>query len=318
MPRAIIVGCAGQDGRLLWDQLRERQFALLGITRSSVVSDAANWGHGPVDVLDPAAVRRLVEEFRPDHVYYLAAHHHSSQDDRPDEAGLWRASWDTHVRGFQNVLEAVRERHRAARIFYASSSRIFGEAATSPQSEATPFRPTDVYGATKASGMMLASYYRRAHGIHVSSGILFNHESPLRDARFVTQHVVNGLAAIKVGRGERLPIGSLSARTDWGYAPDYTRAMQMILQADAPEDFVVATGETHSVRELIEIAAEALGVQWQGRVVENQAILQRPAQQLCGDASRLRAATGWRPQVPFADMVRILAKAALARHTNAA
>jgi GDPmannose 4,6-dehydratase len=318
MSRAVIVGSGGQDGRLLWEQLRERQFSLVGLTRGDVRCHQSRWDAGPVDVLDAAAVRALVDAFQPDQVYYLAAHHHSSQDDRPSEAALWRASWQTHVTGFENFLAAVQQARAPARVFYASSSRIFGEATASPQNEATPFKPSCVYGATKAAAMMVASYYRRAHGVYVSSGILFNHESPLRGAQFVSQRVVDGLVALKLGRSQHLAIGDLDARVDWGYAPDYTRAMQLILAADAPEDFVVASGETHSIRELIALAAEVLGVEWEGRVIENKGILQRGSQELCGDAARLRTVTGWRPSVSFAAMIRILAEAALARQRTAA
>jgi GDPmannose 4,6-dehydratase len=198
-----------------------------------------------------------------------------------------------------------------ARIFYAASSRVFGEVEASPQNEGTPFRPTCVYGITKALGMMLADYYRRNHKMFVSCGILFNHESPLRGREFVSQRIVNGLVALKTGRATSLQIGDLNARVDWGYAPDYTRAMQLILDASAPDDFVIASGETHSVREMIEIAAEFLEIDWEGRVVENAQILRRNPQDLCGDASRLRRLTGWQPSASFREMVQIMAKAAL-------
>jgi GDPmannose 4,6-dehydratase len=161
--------------------------------------------------------------------------------------------------------------------------------------------------------MVLADYYRRTHGVRVACGILFNHESPLRGEQFVSQRVVNGLAAIKFGRAEVFHVGSLDAKVDWGYAPDYTRAMQLMLESDLEGDFVVATGRTHSLREFVSIAAEHMGVEWEGRVVEKARILTRPSQGLCGDAARLRRATGWAPSVDFRGMVGILADAAVAR-----
>jgi GDPmannose 4,6-dehydratase len=317
MRRAIIVGHSGQDGSILWEQLAAKGFSLIGISRHQLRVHEAQW-HEAVDITDAAGVRRLVDGFRPDQIYYLAAHHHSSQQQTAEELAMWQASWTVHTRSFLHFLDAIRACHSTARIFYAGSSRLFGQVATSPQTENTPFRPSCVYGATKAMGVMLADYHRRNHGVFASCGVLFNHESPLRGREFVSQRVVDGLVGLKTGRAESLQIGNLGARVDWGYAPDYTRAMQLILEADAPDDFVIASGETHSVREMIEIAAEYLDVSWEGRVVENAQILRRGSQDLCGDPSRLRRVTGWQPETSFRDMVRIMARAALAREGLAA
>jgi GDPmannose 4,6-dehydratase len=163
---------------------------------------------------------------------------------------------------------------------------------------------------TKAAGMLLADYYRRVHGLFVSCGILFNHESPLRGPQFVTQRVVRGLVAIARGEASELEVGSLDARVDWGYAPDYTHAMQAMLEMQVPGDFVVATGKTHSVRDLVEVAAARLGLDWRRVVVEESGVLKRGAQGLCGDASRLRSATGWAPSIAFSEMVELLVDAA--------
>jgi GDPmannose 4,6-dehydratase len=308
MRRAVIVGHTGQDGRILWEQLAIRGFSLVGISRRELRVHESLWKDA-VDIADPMAVRGLVSGFRPDQIYYLAAHHHSSQQQTSD-AAVWEASWAVHTQGFLHFLRAVTDCHPLARIFYAASSRVFGEVEVSPQDEGTPFRPTCVYGITKALGMELAEYHRRNHDLFVSCGILFNHESPLRGREFVSQRIVNGLFELKTGRATLLQIGDLTARVDWGYAPDYTRAMQLILDAGAPDDFVIASGETHSVREMIEIAAEFLEITWEGRVVENATILQRNPQDLCGDASRLRRATGWYPGTSFREMVQIMVNAA--------
>ena len=312
MPRALIVGHSGQDGSILWDQLAARGFELIGLSRCGVRVHEATWDV-TVDIGAADAVRRLVETFRPDQVYFLAAHHHSSEQLRGGDGELWRGSWDVHVRAFGHVLAAVADCRPQARIFYASSSRVFGDAQTSPQDETTPLRPVCAYGVTKAAGMMLADYYRRIHGLFVACGILFNHESPLRGPHFVTRRVIDGIVALKKGSRSSFEIGSLDARVDWGYAPDYIRAMQMMLDTAEPQDFVVASGRTHSVRDLVTTAAQHLDLDWQGRVIETSAILQRNAQELCGHASRLRAATGWQPWVDFDGMVRILIDAALAR-----
>jgi GDPmannose 4,6-dehydratase len=312
MPRALIIGHSGQDGSLLWEQLAARGFELVGLSRRGVRAHEVAWD-APVDIGDPGAVHQFVDAFRPDQVYFLAAHHHSSEQLRSDDADLWRGSWQVHVHAFGHVLAAAADCCPQARIFYASSSRIFGDAETSPQNEDTPLRPSCIYGVTKASGMLLADYYRRVHGLFVACGILFNHESPLRGPQFVTRRVVDGLVELKRGSRSSFEIGSLDARVDWGYAPDYTRAMQMILDGGQAEDFVVASGRTHSVRELAATAAQYLNLDWEDRVVETSAILQRDAQELCGDAARLRAAVGWKPSVDFRGMVRILVDAALAR-----
>ncbi|HET8940459.1 MAG TPA: GDP-mannose 4,6-dehydratase [Rudaea sp.] len=312
MPRALIVGHSGQDGSLLWEQLVARGFELIGLARNAVRAHAAAWDDR-VDIRDADVVRRLVDAFRPDQVYFLAAHHHSSEQPRGDDGELWRGSWDVHVHAFSHFLAAVADCCSQARIFYAASSRVFGHAETSPQDEITALRPACPYGVTKAAGMMLADYYVRERGLCVSCGILFNHESPLRSAQFVSRRVVEGLMALRDGRASRLEIGTLDACVDWGYAPDYTRAMQLLLDAPNPGHFVVASGIMHSVRDLIAIAADYLGVEWESRVVETARLLKRDPQQLCGDASRLRQATGWMPTVDFRQMVHILVDGALER-----
>jgi GDPmannose 4,6-dehydratase len=311
MSRALIIGHRGQDGRILWDQLATRGFALVGVARCGVQAQGFEW-NAPVDIEDPATIFNLVEAFAPTQVYYLAAHHHSSQDKAIRDTDVWGRSWAVHVIGFGHLLEAVTAASPDTRVFYASSSRVFGAAETSPQDESTPRHPDDSYGVTKAAGMLLADRYRRTQGAFVSCGILYNHESPLRASQFVSQRVVHGLVAIRRGEAKRLELGSLDAEVDWGYAPDYVRAMQAILEVSAPDDFVIATGESHRVRDLVEVAAAHLGMEWRDVVVETGGILQRGTQGLRGDATRLRMATGWQPQVDFCGMVRILVDAALA------
>jgi len=309
MPRSLIVGVGGQDGRILWDQLLACGHTLIGLSRNSIRLHQAEL-YEVVDILNPAAVLKLMAEYRPDQIYYLAAHHHSSQDSVSDTAVVWRFSDEIHVQALRYVLEAVRIASPDSRIFYASSSRVFGLAEHSPQTEDTPLRPVCIYGVTKAMGMMLADFYRRTHGLFVASGILFNHESPLRGDSFVSQRVVKGMARIKAGRNDKLRLGDLQIRVDWGYAPDYTAAMQLMLEANTPQDFVIASGATHSIRDLVVLAAEQFELSWEEHVIEDRQLLKRPPQELCGDAARLTQATGWRPRTSFPDLVRILAAAA--------
>lgn len=312
MPRALIIGHRGQDGQILWNQLRELGYSLVGIARNGVQSEGFEYA-GRCDLEDAETVHSLIKAVLPTHLYYLAAHHHSSQDVAIRDSDVWDRSWAVHVIGFGHVLDAVAKLAPATRVFYASSSRIFGAASSGRVNEASPRTPEDSYGVTKASGMLLADYYRRVRGLSVSCGILFNHESPLRPAQFVTQRVVRGLVAVSRGESERLELGSLDARVDWGYAPDYTRAMQAILAIDVPGDFIIATGILHSVGDLVAAVATRLGLDWRNVVVEAGSILQRNAQGLCGDSSRLHAATGWMPSVNFGEMVRCLVEAELAR-----
>lgn len=313
MSRALIIGHTGQDGQILWDQLVKRGFVLVGVSRSGVRTHGVEWA-SPVDVADAPSIQALVEAFMPTQVYYLAAHHHSSQDAGINAADIWDRSWAVHVHGFGHVLQVLAAVVPAARVFYAASSRVFGATTSAtPLDEAAPHRPDDSYGVTKAAGMLLADHYRRVHGLFVSCGILFNHESPLRGPQFVTQRVVRGLAAITRGEATQLEVGSLDARVDWGYAPDYTRAMQAMLEVQAPEDFVVATGTTHSVRDLVEIAADCFGLDWAKVVIETGGLLRRGVQGLCGNPTRLRMTAGWEPTVTFRSIVERLVAAEIAR-----
>ena len=311
MPRALIVGHTGQDGQILWSQLADRGFSLAGISRTSVRPTLDSLG-AMVDIANATQVKQFLQAFAPDQIYFLAARHHSSEEEN-DPSSVWSASWAVHVDAFVNFLWAARSLPKRPRIFYASSSRVFGDAEVSPQNETTPLKPICVYGATKAAAMTVADYFRRVHDVFVCCGILFNHESPLRGSQFVSQRIVEGLVAMKVGRADSLALGSLEARVDWGYAPDYTAAMQCIIDCDAPQDFVVASGKTHSIREFVVAAAQILGVDIRDRIVERPTLLTRRSQDLCGDASRLRDVTGWSPKYSFTQMIAILSEHALRR-----
>lgn len=293
MNRALIVGSAGQDGRILDTQLRARGVVVTGIDR------------GDVSLADREAVCVAVRACAPDAVYYLAAHHHSSEESADDDVVVLRESLDVHVHGLAHVLDALRE--TPARLFHAASSHVFGRPGVPLQNEATPRMAINVYGMTKSLGMDLVRHYRDAHGVHASSGILYNHESVLRGESFVTTRLVRGArqAAAARARGEilRIEVGSLSAVVDWGWAPDYTDAMQRIVQADTPDDYVVATGVAHSVGDFARIAFAAVGLDAGDHVVEQAGRVKKPSATLVGDASKLRGRLGWSPSVTFEDMV---------------
>jgi GDPmannose 4,6-dehydratase len=261
-----------------------------------------------VDILDAAAVENAVRAFAPEEIYYLAACHHSSQERPPGDRELFQQSFAINVFGLVNFLEAMRLIGGPARLFYAASSHVFGVAPT-PQDETTPFRPDSAYGITKAAGAECVRFYRQTHGLFAAVGILYNHESPWRRPQFVTQKIARAAAAIKAGRENRLVLGDLEAAVDWGYAPDYVDAMIRILALPQPDDFVVATGQAHTVREFVEIAFGLLGLNWKEHVQVTPGLIVAPPRDLVGKADKLIAATGWKPSVTFAELVALLVRA---------
>ncbi len=308
MKHAIIVGSEGQDGRLLFDRLERDGYSVLGIGRGKT---------SPVDILDRDGVRALVSSFRPDEVYYLAAHHGSSQDLGAEESlDLLQASHEVHVAGLLHFLEALRRDRPSASLFYAASSRIFGHPETETQDETTPLDPRCAYGITKACGTLCCRLYRRLHSLRASVGILYNHESPARLAGFVSRKIVDGAVAIQRGNRTPLVVADLGARVDWGFAPDFVEAMVRIAAREEPGDFVVATGVARSVREFVEVAFGLAGLDWRKHVVEDPSLVARPSPTLVGNARKLRTMTGWAPSVSFEEMVGILYRAACSRREN--
>jgi GDPmannose 4,6-dehydratase len=313
MRRVVIVGSGGQDGRILFEQ-RARDCAVLGLDVGTVTQHrlAEVAPAEPVDLQDRRQVALLLERIVPDEVYYLAAHHHSAEE-HPDEAADLRACFDVHVIGLVHVLEGLRAHAPEGRLFYAGSSQMFGRPPSAPQDEATPFAPRNPYAITKVAAAHTCALYRERHGLHASLGILYNHESPLRGPRFVTSRIVRG--ARDAGRipGFKLILGSLSAVVDWGYAPDYIDAMVRIVAEAAPDDYVIASGEPHTVRDFVEIAFDHVGLDWKAYVEEDPRLV-GPATAghppLVGNATKLRQRTGWRPTMGFERLVRALVDAA--------
>lgn len=295
MKRSLVIGHQGQDGRLLVERLRSQEEEVLG------------WARGEIDLTNTQAVAERLAADRPDFIYYLAAFHHSSEEEiTVSDAEVFRRSFDTHVFGPVAVLEAMRSGAPHARFFYAASSHVFGNPEIEPQSETTPMNPTNIYGISKTAGIHACRYYRRAHRLFASCGILYNHESPWRKRKFVSQKIIQGAREIAAGRSSSLTLGNLDAEADWGHAEDYVEAMIRIMQLDEPDDFVVATGESHSVREFARIAFDALNLDADARIRTDESLLHKPSTRLVGDASRLRERTGWKPSRTFPDMVRSL------------
>lgn len=309
-PLALIIGHTGQDGQLLRQYLSAEGHAIVGISTTKVNSWNLDDDPPQVRVGFPSIIK-FIRSRKPEYIYYLAAHHQSSQDVQLNESETWQKCLEVHVSGFQQVLQAVSQSSSQTKVFYASSSRVFGRATTRVVNEESPLVPECFYGLTKLFGMKLAEYYRNTNGIHVSTGILFNHDSPLRKQNFVSQRIVNDLVAIKRGTVSSLELGDLNARVDWGYAGDYVRAMYLILKKGQVGDYVIASGKTHSVRDLVSTAAAFLEIDWQSVVIQQSGILTRSAQQLCGDSSKLTAMTGWRAETSFEEMIHLMIESAL-------
>ncbi len=294
---AVVVGAGGQDGALLSRLLAARGDRVVPVCRPARAGDT--------DITRFDDVAALVAAERPDEVYFLAAVQHSSEDPIVDQVDLAHRSYAVNTLAPVHFLEAIATRSPRTRLFYAASSHVFGPPTTAVQNESTPLRPTSVYGISKAAGVLHCRAYRE-RGVFASVGILYNHESPLRRPAFVSSKVVGGAARVRRGEDHEVTVGSLAAGADWGYAPDYVEAMTRLLAADAPDDFVVATGELHTVEDLASTAFALAGLDWRRHVRERPGVLTRPGQPLVGDATRLRERTGWRPSVDFRGMVAAL------------
>jgi GDPmannose 4,6-dehydratase len=315
-PRALITGIAGQDGSYLAELLLEKGYEVHGLVRRlsseaherlTGIRDRITLHTG--DLADQGSLVEVLRAAQPDEIYNLGA------------VSFVANSWsqpsltaDFTAVGVTRLLEAMRTVSPDARFYQASSSEMFGRAREAPQSERTPFHPRSPYGVAKVYGHFITVNYRESYGLHTSSGILFNHESCRRGLEFVSRKVTHSAAAIKLGMADELRLGNLDARRDWGYAPEYVEAMWLMLQQDEPGDFVVGTGEDHSVRDLVEIAFDQAGVD-PGPYVKQDPSLMRPAEidLLVADASKARDVLGWAPQTTFEELVRMMVDADLER-----
>ncbi len=311
--RAIIVGSEGQDGRILFTRLEAEGWKTLGIGRATVRAT----GDAPraVDITSYDAVADAVRWWRPSAVFYLAAVHAASENvTDADESALFEKSLQVNVQNAVNFLEALSTSEDNPSFFYAASSHVFGESANDSQDECTPFRPNSVYAITKTTGIHACRYYRLHRNVRASVGILYNHESPFRSSAFVSRKIVSAAVQIRNGTRKELVIGDLSAAVDWGYAPDYVDAMLRIVELPLADDYVIATGEAHTVQEFVEIAFGLVGLDWQKFVREDRSLLRGSARPRVGNSARLRAKTGWQPSLSFREMVRKLVEAEIERH----
>ncbi len=311
---ALITGITGQDGSYLAEFLLEQGYRVVGMQRRSSTETLWRIAHlldkielVQGDLLDQLSLIEIVKEYQPDEVYNLAAQSFVPTSwQQPVLTGEFTAL------GVTRLLEAIRLVKPDAKFYQASSSEMFGKAVEVPQNERTPFYPRSPYGVSKVYGHYITINYRESYGLFAVSGILFNHESPRRGLEFVTRKVTHGVAKIKLGLAKELRLGNLEARRDWGYAPDYVRAMWLMLQQEQPDDFVVGTGKTYSVRQLCEIAFSCVGLNWEDYVVVDPALF-RPADVdlLVADATKARTVLGWRPTVSFEEMIELMVDADL-------
>ena len=316
MQRALITGVTGQDGSYLAEFLLERGYEVYGLVRRSSTVHFERIEHIqsrlqllPGDLLDPNSLLEAIRTSRPHEIYNLAAQ------------SFVQTSWNQPVLtgeftalGVTRMLEAMRLLAPEARFYQASSSEMFGNATESPQTEDTPFRPRSPYGVAKVYGHDIAVNYRESYDLYVTSGILFNHESPRRGLEFVTRKISDGAARIKLGLQDRLALGNLDAKRDWGFAGDYVRAMWQMLQLDRPDDFVIASGTTHSVRDFARLAFEAVGLDFEDHVDIDPRFV-RPAEihELVGDCRKAQSALGWRAAVQLPELVEMMVRADLER-----
>ena len=314
--RVLITGITGQDGSYLAELLLEKGYEVYGVVRRASTTNYWRIEHlldrvqlKAADLLDQLSLIRVIEAVRPHELYNLAA------------MSFVPASWDQPMltgefnsQGVTRALEAVRQVDASIRFYQASSSEMFGKVREVPQTELTPFYPRSPYGVSKVFAHYITVNYRESYDLFAVSGILFNHESPRRGLEFVTRKVTDGAARIKLGLTDTLSLGNLDAQRDWGFAGDYVRAMWLMLQQERADDYVIATGESHSVRELVEVAFGHVGIDWQKHVKLDPKFL-RPAEvdHLIGDSSKARTGLGWTPVVDFQSLVRMMVDSDLAR-----
>jgi len=316
--RALITGITGQDGAYLAKFLLDKGYKVFGTYRR--LSTPNFWRLQsldifervdliPVDLIDAASVTEAIKTSQPDEIYHLAAQSFvGTSFEQPVGAG------EITGLGVTRVLEAIRETNPKIKFYQASTSELYGSGNTRPQAESTPFLPASPYAAAKLYGYWITKIYREGYGIFACNGILFNHESPLRGLEFVTRKISNAVAKIALGLAEELRLGRLDVKRDWGYAPEYVKSMWLMLQQDAPDDYVIATNETHSVEEYLEKAFSIVGLDWRRYVkVDNRFLRPLDVDFLQGDYSKAKRKLGWEPKIRFGELVEIMTKADLSR-----
>jgi GDPmannose 4,6-dehydratase len=318
--KALITGIDGQDGSYLSELLLEKGYGVYGIVRRVALEDPEHhlWRirHllNKINIYSGSlesypSIFKVVEKVKPDECYHLAAQSFVSYSFEDEFSTI-----NTNINGTHFVLSAIKERAPKCKFYFAASSEMFGHAKEVPQNEFTPFHPRSPYGISKVAGFDLTRNYREAYNLFACNGILFNHESPRRGFEFVTRKITNTVAEIKLGLSKELKLGNLEAKRDWGFSGDYVKAMWLMLQQDKPDDYVIGTGETHTVRRFVELAFGYVGLDWK-KYVKKDELLFRPAEVnvLQGDYSKAKKILGWKPTVKFEDLVKMMVDADLER-----
>ena len=302
---ALIIGAGGQDGKLLFDYLSDLNYKIIGFGHKSIRTNGIKFTK-KIDINNKIEVLALVKFLKPDEIYYLAAHHHSAQDKKEDLYEEIEESFAVNVLALANFLEAIRLYSKKTRLFYASSSLIFGNCVTKKQNEETPYKPNSLYGLTKMNGLTLCKMYREKYNIFSVSGILYNHESEYRTENFISMKIIKGALAIKSGLKKKIIVGDLSAAVDWGYAHDYVRAMNMILSLKEADDFIIGTGKVHTVLDLVKTTFSYLKLDWKKYVAEDKKLIKEKRAVLIADPAKLKLKTKWQPSVDFAGMIKAI------------
>ncbi|TAL59405.1 MAG: NAD-dependent epimerase/dehydratase family protein [Bacteroidetes bacterium] len=315
MKKAIVVGHTGQDGYYLSEQLREKKYEILGVSTKQITPNP--YGIGIVDVMDSSLVASLLLKFKPDEIYFLAAVHQSSSDRQIEDGALFQKSLDLNVKGLVNFLEGMRRHVPDSKLFYAASSHVFGNPSAYPQDENTPLCPDCIYGITKTAGIGACHFYRENHNIFACVGIFYNHESPLRASKFVSKKIVEGAIAIKKQLSTELVLGDLESRIDWGYAPDYMKAVFAVMQLKKPDDFIISSGSQHTIKDFVEGVFSYLSLDWKEYVKINPGLItKKQKKNLLGNSQKVRKATGWLPDLDFSDLIKKLVDEELKKHAS--
>jgi len=313
MKKALLTGITGQDGSYLAEFLLQKGYEVHGIVRRVAIEDPEHRLLRIRHILDKlvlhpasldsfASIFSMVDHVKPDECYHLAAQSFVSYSFEDEFSTI-----NTNINGTHFVLASIKERTPHCKFYFAASSEMFGNVEETPQNEKTPFQPRSPYGISKVAGFHLTKNYRETYNLYALSGILFNHESPRRGFEFVTRKVANTVAKIKLGLAQELRLGNLEAKRDWGYAPDYVKAMWLMLQQDEPEDYVIATGETHSVRELVDLAFSCVGLNSKDYVIVDENLYRRAeVHKLSGDFSKAKNKLYWEPTVSFNELIRMM------------
>lgn len=308
--KALIIGHTGQDGYYLTRLLIERDYEIIGLSSHDVFSNTV---YKPENgsISDALYTTGIIQDWQPDELYYLAALHQSSIDQSIDDLSFYKATIDVNAIGLLNLLGSIERHHPSCKVFYAASSHVFGGTDLQEQDENTPFSPVSIYGISKVLGMQFCDLYRQK-GVFCSVGIFYNHESPRRQSKFVSKKIVETAVSISLGLTNELVLGDLNAKIDWGYAPDYMQAANLMLTSGKPENYIVSSGSLHTVGDFVHLVFNELGLKSEMYVKENRSIiLKKSVTTLQGNNHKLKNDTGWNPTVTFNEMVKLLVKAEL-------